>query len=323
MGSDGREGFKTVGNRQKSTTRMAREAKLADFARRRRHLLHRRDLNAHHFDDKAIQRRVEAGRLYRVHPAVYCTHAPPLGWLQRIHAAVLACGLGAAAGHLFAANLLTVVDNRPAGPIDIVGAGQRGRKLDGIRTHRAPLDPRDRTRVDGIPCTAAARTLVDIASLLDDEALEDALIAADSLRILNRPRLEELIEERAGRPGMSRLAAFVSDDPVETQHKNERRMFSLCREFGIPRPLTQYRIDVEGRTYFADFCWPELRLIVEFDSWRWHGGRTKFEYDADRDQLLRIAGWQVVHFTRDQVVLQREQTGNRLVALTRSQVPLG
>jgi very-short-patch-repair endonuclease len=95
-------------------------------------------------------------------------------------------------------------------------------------------------------------------------------------------------------------------------------MFSICREFGIPRPGTQHRIDVGGRTFFADFCWPEIGLVVEFDSWRWHGGRTKFEYDADRDQLLRIAGWDVVRFTRDQVVHQRVQTGNRLVALTLS-----
>jgi very-short-patch-repair endonuclease len=237
-------------------------------------------------------------------------------------AAFFACGIESGVSHLHAGNLLTIGDTPPL-PVDITVPGQRGRKLQGIRTHRSPLDPRDRGRVDGIPCTSAARTLVDIAPLLDDDALEDALIAADSLRILNRPRLEELAGERVGRPGISRLAALIADDPVETQHLNERRMFSICREFGIPRPLTQYRVGVEGRTYFADFCWPELHLIVEFDSWRWHGGRTKFEYDADRDQLLRIAGWDVVHFTRDQVVRRRAQTGNRLVALTRGHAKAG
>jgi very-short-patch-repair endonuclease len=154
--------------------------------------------------------------------------------------------------------------------------------------------------------------------MLDDDALEDALIAADSLRILNRPRLEELVGERAGRPGISRLAALIAADPVETQHRNERRMFSICREFGIPRPLTQYRVDVSGRTFFADFIWPDIPLVVEFDSWRWHGGRSRTERDRDRDQLLAIAGLPTVRFTRDQVVHQRGKTGNRLVALTRS-----
>ena len=50
-------------------------------------------------------------------------------------------------------------------------------------------------------------------------------------------------------------------------------MFSICREFGVERPLTNHRIDVGDRTFYADFCWPELGLIVEADSWRWHGGR--------------------------------------------------
>jgi hypothetical protein len=296
--------------------RELRERRVDEIARRHHDLIRLTDLRGIGFSEGAIAYRARHGRLHRVHPGVFSIRPPPFAWKQRVHAAVFACGLESASSHLFAANLLTVVDNRPAGPIDISGAGQRGRQIDGIRTHRVPVHPRDRTGVDGIPCTSAARTLVDIAPLLDDDALEDALIAADSLRILNRPRLDELIGERAGRPGISRLAVLVSDDPAETQHKNERRMFSLCREFGIPRPLTQYRIEVEGRTLHADFCWPDINLVVEFDSWRWHGGRARNEYDRDRDQLMKIAGWDVIRFTRDQVVHQRAQTGNRLVALT-------
>ena len=82
------------------------------------------------------------------------------------------------------------------------------------------------------------------------------------------------------------MLALISDDPPELRSKNELRMFSICREFGVERPLTNHRIDVGDRTFYADFCWPELGLIVEADSWRWHGGR------------------------------QRAETGRRLVALT-------
>jgi len=35
------------------------------------------------------------------------------------------------------------------------------------------------------------------------------------------------------------------------------------------------------------------------------------------DQLLSLAGWRVVHFTRDQVKHGSERTGRRLLALTR------
>ena len=41
------------------------------------------------------------------------------------------------------------------------------------------------------------------------------------------------------------------------------------------------------------------------------------ERDRDRDQLLTIAGWIVVHFTRNQIKLASNETGQRLVALMR------
>ncbi|MEO7197474.1 MAG: DUF559 domain-containing protein [Solirubrobacterales bacterium] len=87
----------------------------------------------------------------------------------------------------------------------------------------------------------------------------------------------------------------------------------------MPIPQANYRIEVSGRTFYADFCWPELRLIVEADSWRWHGGRSASESDANRDQLLSIAGWKVVHFTRDQIMAHPRLTGERLEALIQSQ----
>lgn len=43
--------------------------------------------------------------------------------------------------------------------------------------------------------------------------------------------------------------------------------------------------NVGKRTFYADFCWPELRLIVEADSWQWHGGRQARERDVDRVPL--------------------------------------
>jgi predicted transcriptional regulator of viral defense system len=309
--------FESRDIRDKRTIGEAREARIAGIAARHHQLIRLQDLIQLGYTRDAVGRRVRTGRLYRIHRGVFALHPPPYAPPQRRLAAVYACGVGSAVSHLHAAAALTLVDDPPL-PIDVTVPGQRGRKLDGVHTHRVPLLPRDRTGVDGVPCTAAARTVADIAPLLDDEALEDALIAADSLRILNRTRLDELIAERPGRPGISRLAALVADDPVETQHRNERRMFSICREFGIPRPLTQYRVEVAGRTFYADFCWPDIPLVVEFDSWRWHGGRSRVEYDRDRDQLFATAGLPTVRFTRDQVVHQRMQTGNRLVALTRS-----
>ena len=198
----------------------------------------------------------------------------------------------------------------------MVNCTRAGRRRSGIKVHRALIHPRDATRRHGIPCTSVARTIIDCAFRAGAEGTEDLIMAADAAQLLDRFRLEELADERRGRPGVGHVLALITDDPVELRSRNEVRMRSICREYGIPQPLCNHRIDVSDSTFIADFCWPDLRLIVEADSWRWHGGRLASESDANRDQLLSIAGWRVIHFTRDQIRHQRTTVGERLAALT-------
>jgi very-short-patch-repair endonuclease len=52
----------------------------------------------------------------------------------------------------------------------------------------------------------------------------------------------------------------------------------------------------------VDFHWPDHRLIVETDGWRFHRHRRRFESDRARDAQLQAAGWTVLRFTWRQVV---------------------
>jgi very-short-patch-repair endonuclease len=56
-----------------------------------------------------------------------------------------------------------------------------------------------------------------------------------------------------------------------------------------------------GEAMEVDFAWHEQRVIVETDGFRTHGTRRAFQRDRRRDQLLTLAGWQVIRFTWDQV----------------------
>ena len=226
-----------------------------------------------------------------------------------------ACGEGTLLRGFCSAAIFSLIDGFPGIP-EVVNEAGTGARRHGIVVHRATIDPRDATSRHGIPCTSVARTIVDCAFRAGLDGTEELIMAADSARILNRSRLEELARERHGRPGIGHVLALVSDDPVELRSRNERRMFSICRSHGIPLPLCNRRIDAGGRTFYADFCWPDLGLVVEADSWRWHGGRLAAESDADRGQLLSAAGWRVVRFTRDQIKHRRAETGKRLAALT-------
>ena len=268
------------------------------------------------FSTSGVSRRVATGRLFVVHRGVLVLHPPPYARDQLRLAAVYAGGSGSLVSHWEAASLQGLA-GQPPPLLAITNRTGRGSRCPTLQIHRAVIDPRDRRVFHGIPCTSAARTIVDVAPTASVSALEHLLLAADSKELLNRPRLESLLSERYGLPGTRKILDLITDEPVETRSENERRMFSICREFGIPSPLTNHRIDVGDRTFYADFCWPDLNLIVEAGSWRWHGGKSAHESDADRDQLLATVGWRVVHFTRSQIKNRHAETGLRLAALTR------
>jgi very-short-patch-repair endonuclease len=53
----------------------------------------------------------------------------------------------------------------------------------------------------------------------------------------------------------------------------------------------------------SDFRWPEHRLVVEVDSWTFHGvTRRAFDSDRARDRALLQQGWRVARFTDRQLL---------------------
>ena len=306
--------------RSQATNRPQRDQSIAKLAANQKHLVRWEQLRGVGLSPNGIEYRTRSGRLFRVHRGVYALHPPPYAPHQRWLAAVLACGPGSLLSDWPAAALWGFLESPPL-TAHVTNTTGRGRGYDGIVLHRRSIDPRDATRRHGIPCTSPARLIVDLAPTTTLTQLEDLLLATDAAQLLKRRRLDELLDERQGQPGTAKIRTMISGDPVLTRSRNERRVLGICREFAVPPPQVNHRIELGERTFYADFCWPELHLIVEADSWRWHGGRTANERDRDRDQLLSVAGWQVVHFTRDQIVHKRAQTGHRLRALTQEAMP--
>ena len=54
----------------------------------------------------------------------------------------------------------------------------------------------------------------------------------------------------------------------------------------------------------VDFLWRKHRLVVEVDGFGTHGTRQAFQRDRRRDQLLTLAGWQVIRFTWDEITTE-------------------
>jgi REase_MTES_1575 len=215
-------------------------------------------------------------------------------------AAVLAYGPKARLSHRSSAALHGIrADNRPK--IDVTFAGPSARSRPGIDVHRSTtLEPADLTTIDGIPCTSLARTLLDLAEVVSERAVEKAINEAEVLRTFDLRAVEEVLSRAAGRRGAAVLRRVLAeyDGPTMTDRELEERFLVLCRQASVPQPEVNGWVSLEnGIAYKVDFLWRAERLGIETDGWGSHGTRQAFENDRRRDRLLTLAGWTMVRFT--------------------------
>jgi hypothetical protein len=254
----------------------------------------------------AVAERVKAGRLHRIHRGVYAVGHRRLSGHGRSLAAVLAYGPRAALSHRSAAGHWGLrPDNRARADISLPLRSVRSRP--GIDAHAMPtLRPVDVTRHEGIPCTSVARTLLDLADAVPRRQLERAVEQAELLRLFDLRAIEDVLAHANGRRGaavLRGLLAELDDEPGLTASELEDRFVDLCRAAGLPKPeINQWVVVDHGPPIRADFLWRRQRLIVETDGWRSHGTRQGFERDRLRDQRARLAGWEILRFTRRQLL---------------------
>jgi hypothetical protein len=179
------------------------------------------------------------------------------------------------------------------------------RRRDGIQVHRRALPADELTTLSGLPITTVARTLIDLAAGgLEGRPLEAALDRAERELRLDWAEMQRLLDRHAGRPGVPVLAALLSrysPGSVETLSTLEEIVLELCDESAIPRP--RVNCVVEGKR--RDFYWPDARLVVEADGYRYHRSPSAFDDDRERDVRLVIAGLRTLRFTYDQCTRRR------------------
>jgi len=242
----------------------------------------------------AIQRRREGGILVPAFPGVFALGHRRLDRKGRWMAAVLVCGPGAVLSHGSAARLWGFRGSR--GPIEVTRRSG-GARHPGIRLHQTRLlEPAEVTEEAGIPVTSIERAILDMAARLDDRQLERALVAADRSGRLSWPALARLLERRRGRRGAGRLlriAGAVDPQAVEARSGPEVDFLALCRQERLPTPA----VNVLVAGHLVDFLWAGERVVVEIDSYAYHGDRSAFERDHETDVDLIAAGYEVHHIT--------------------------
>jgi very-short-patch-repair endonuclease len=246
---------------------------MVDFAMEAHAIIDSDELLAIGIDKRSAWRRVQRGRLFRLHVGVYSVVPPQLlrprgRWLAGVKAAkpdaVLSFGCAAALWELRAP---------PSGRVHVSVPGSSGRRSrPGLCVHRcSSLTSGDLTVRDGISVTTPSRTLRDVK------------------RTASTARFEAMLAQAAHQ--QYDLGAFAFEEP--NRNEIERRFLTLCRRHGLPSPVTQRIIG----PYTVDFFWPGARLVVETDGFETHGTRGNFESDRARDAWLATQGYRVVRFT--------------------------
>ena len=176
------------------------------------------------------------------------------------------------------------------------------------RTRR--LDPEDITTIDGIRVTTIARTILDLAEVLNLRQLTTRIDRAEALKVFDLAELEATIARNPGPKTTTLREALGAEAPSEREL--QRRFLRLCRRHGLPEPQQEAPIGA----YRADFYWPASRLVVETDGRAHHERRAAFERDRQRDLDVAALGIQTLRVTWRMVTRREPELARTLKAGT-------
>ena len=257
--------------------------------------------------DAEIKQRLRIGALIRVHRGVFRVgHCAP-SLEAHYMAAVLACGEQAVLSGRAAGYLLGLLRGSAPPPPEVTSLTHR--RIPGLKTRRS--SPLDATTWRGIPVTTVARTLVDLAGELREDDLARACHEAGIRHHTTPATVEAVLARRPRTPGATNLRRILRGDVHVTLSRLESSFLERLRDADLPLPRTNRAAG--GRR--VDCRWPERRLTVELDSYRYHQSRHAWELDRRREREARARGDEFRRYTYGDVFEQPQQMLAELCAL--------
>jgi hypothetical protein len=273
-------------------------------------LIHRRQLAGVGLSRGAVAHRIRTGALRYVHPSVLIARDARLDEVALRYAALLHVGEDSVLSHGTAAAIWELL---PAEPPMLRATVVRRHVRDGpsLTVHRVPsLDGRDVRMRHGFPVTAPARTLIDFAAVARPLDLAEAVARARLHGLVDDRELHAALERAPMRTGIVDLRRLLKrpENQLLTRSRLERDLIALLTAAGLPLPLTN--VWVNGHE--VDAYWPEHNLVLEVDSWLYHGSREAFGRDRARDQDHVAHRVRVVPVTDEQIAEHPLQTSARI-----------
>lgn len=212
-------------------------------------------------------------------------------------AAVLAGGPGAVLSHQ-AAGAHHDLRSWSGRPTITVPSWRASTKAIEIHTVQLPAD--ETTELDGIPITTMARTIFDLAGVVDRHALEAIIREAEISHRTDCLSVPDLLRRHPGRRGAATLKAVLADLALGLGvPKDELEVLfqRFITEEGFTTPEFNVPMHLGDRFIVADCVWRQHRLIVELDGHAVHDRRIQADSDKERDRDLLLHGWRVIRVT--------------------------
>ncbi|MEO7754585.1 MAG: hypothetical protein ABIS35_14355 [Terracoccus sp.] len=256
------------------------------------------------------------GRVRRLFQDVYVEAGAPITPAVLARGALLIAAPGSYVSHHTAARLWggVVPDTDRT---DVTSTKVRLRTT-GILGHRV-RGADQVTRLDGIPLTTPIKTFLDLGLYLD---LVDLVVLGDSLVKKKRMTVPQLVRaaDLARGPGSRRAreaAGFVRagvDSPMES------RLRMLIVLAGLPEPVVNHRIRrVDGSVRWRfDLCFPDVRLIIEYDGRQHADSDEQWHGDIGRREWMDENSWRIVVVVSNDLYRTPALTLSRITAAMRA-----
>jgi very-short-patch-repair endonuclease len=155
------------------------------------------------------------------------------------------------------------------------------------------------------------RALLDFAEVADLRQLSRAVECSERLGLFDGRAMAAQLDRSFGRRGLKPMRTVLAqyDDNHEfTRSDLEDLALELARDHGLPRPVVNATVG----EHEVDLLWTAQRVVVEADSWTFHGTRAAFERDRRRDADLQAQGYRVLRVTWRQAHDQAAWIARRL-----------
>jgi very-short-patch-repair endonuclease len=242
--------------------------------------------------ENALVRAASAGRLVRPLPGVFADPGNADQLLTKVAAVSRWDPNAVIRGRAAAA--LTFWPEVEVDEIDVASPNRHAAQAGFAFQHRR-IPPELVQRRGPFAFTTPPLTAMELATLTDTDPIDLAL----RRKVADLASLQHALQQTSKRRGNTERWRVLLDSRAEPWSVAERLAHRLYRDAGITGWVGNLKLWVPQlwATYYLDIAFERQRLVCEVDGREFHDTADAFETDRERQNVIVLAGWNVLRFT--------------------------